>query len=81
VDGARRHGLDGRRRLQELHVEVRRHNVIGELVTCDGEVTDVDAATGRVDIRLAAVNQDGEESARGSAVVVLPTGGGEAGRS
>jgi acyl dehydratase len=58
--------------LRELDVQVRRHNVIGELVTCDGEVTSVDAETGEIALALRAVNQDGEESARGSALVELP---------
>lgn len=58
--------------LQALDVQVRRHNVLGELVTCDGEVSGVDLATGTVTIRLHAENQDGHESARGTAEVVLP---------
>jgi hypothetical protein len=58
--------------LRNLDVQVRRHNVLGELVTCDGHVTGVDPSTGTVDIALTAVNQDGHESARGTAVVVLP---------
>jgi hypothetical protein len=35
----------------------------------------VDAATGVVELDLAAVNQDGHESARGTAEVVLPRRG------
>ena len=58
--------------LTDLDVEVRRHNLIGELVTCQGEVTAVDPSTGAVDVRLEASNQDGEESARGTARVILP---------
>lgn len=58
--------------LKHLDVQVRRHNVIGELVTCDGTVTSADPATGLVELTLRAVNQDGEESARGTARVVLP---------
>ncbi len=58
--------------LQYLDVQVRRHNVLGELVTCDGYVTVVDGQTGTVDITLHAENQDGHESARGTAKVVLP---------
>lgn len=58
--------------LRKLAVQVRRHNVIGELVTCSGKVVAVDAGAGSVTIELHAVNQDGHESARGSAEVVLP---------
>jgi hypothetical protein len=58
--------------LQYLDVQVRRHNVIGELVTVTAAVTDVDTATGVVSIKIDAVNQDGHESARGTAKVVLP---------
>lgn len=58
--------------LRYLDVQVRRHNVLGELVTCDGYVSAVDVPTGTVDITLNAVNQDGHESARGTAKVILP---------
>jgi acyl dehydratase len=58
--------------LRRLSVQIRRHNVIGELVTCTGSVKAVDPATGVVELELAAANQDGHESARGSAEVVLP---------
>lgn len=58
--------------LKYLDVQVRRHNVIGELVTCDGVVTAVDPVTRTVEIKLDAINQDGHESARGVARVVLP---------
>jgi acyl dehydratase len=58
--------------LRYLNVEVRRHNVLGELVTAEGHVTAVDTNTGKVEIRLEATNQDGQESARGTAEVVLP---------
>lgn len=58
--------------LRRIGVQVRRHNMIGELVTCGGTVREVDPATGTVRLELTAVNQDGAESARGSAEVVLP---------
>lgn len=58
--------------LKRLMVQVRRHNVLGELVTCSGTVRSADTATGEVELELHAVNQDGEESARGTATVVLP---------
>jgi len=59
--------------LQYLDVQVRRHNLIGELVTIDAVVTAVDTATGLIDIKIDAANQDGRESARGTAKVRLPT--------
>lgn len=62
--------------LQYLDVQVRRHNVIGELVTCRGEVTGVDLGTRTVTASLEATNQDGHESARGTARIVLPSSGG-----
>lgn len=58
--------------LQRLSVQVRRHNLIGELVVCAGKVEQVDASTGIVRVALEAKNQDGAESARGFAVVKLP---------
>lgn len=58
--------------LRRMNVEVRRHNVLGELVTIDGVVTSVDPLSGVVGLQLNAVNQDGHESARGTAEVVLP---------
>ncbi|WP_214105253.1 FAS1-like dehydratase domain-containing protein [Acrocarpospora catenulata] len=62
--------------LRTLDVQVRRHNVLGELVTCWGEVTEVDTATRTVTVQLMATNQDGHESARGTAEVVLPSSAG-----
>jgi acyl dehydratase len=59
--------------LRRLRVEVRRHNLIGELVTCRGEVVEVDRADNSVRVLLQAENQDGFESARGEAEVVLPS--------
>ena len=64
--------------LRRLNVEVRRHNVLGELVTCAGKVRSVDPATGVVELDLMATNQDEHESARGSAEVVLPRRAGDA---
>lgn len=58
--------------LKKLDTQVRRHNVLGELVTLDGSVSSVDTATGAVELTLNAVNQDGHESARGTATVILP---------
>jgi acyl dehydratase len=59
--------------LTDLDVQVRRHNLIGELVTCGGTVRAVDPDTGEVSLDLRAWNQDSEESARGTAVVRLPS--------
>jgi acyl dehydratase len=59
--------------LRRLNVEVRRHNVLGELVTCAGTVRSVDPTSGVVELDLIATNQDEHESARGSAEVVLPS--------
>jgi acyl dehydratase len=58
--------------LRRLSVQVRRHNVLGELVTLAGRVQAVDLESGTVSLELHAQNQDGHESARGSAEVVLP---------
>jgi acyl dehydratase len=57
---------------RRLNVQVRRHNVLGELVTCEGKVRSVEASTGVVELELWATSQDGHESARGTAEVVLP---------
>jgi len=58
--------------LKVLDIQVRRHNVLGELVTCEGTVKAVRPDAGEVDLYLIARNQDGHESARGTATVVLP---------
>jgi N-terminal half of MaoC dehydratase len=58
--------------LKQVNVQVRRHNMLGELVTCSGTVYSVDTHTGAVGIELVATNQDGHESARGTAEVILP---------
>ena len=59
--------------LRTLTAQVRRHNVIGELVTLDGKVTAVDRSSRVVSVSLSAVNQDGHTSAIGQAAVVLPS--------
>lgn len=58
--------------LRRVNVQVRRHNLIGELVTCMGSVYAVDRDTGLVSVELLGENQDGAESARGTAEIVLP---------
>lgn len=58
--------------LSSLDVQVRRHNLIGDLVTLDGTVVEVERDTGSVTVSLEARDHRGNESARGSATVVLP---------
>src|SRR5712664_3629580 len=60
--------------LGRLAVQVRRHNLIGDTTWCRGRVTDKAMVDGRgeVTLGLTAVNQRGETSAAGQAVVVLP---------
>jgi len=58
--------------LAQLDVQVRRHNLIGDLVTMEGTVISVTPEDGTVDVRLNAHDHRGEESARGTARVVLP---------
>jgi hypothetical protein len=58
--------------------QIRRHNVVGEIIWVDGEVTNIEAdARGDklVHISQRATNQDGELSASAHAVVRLPSGG------
>jgi acyl dehydratase len=63
--------------LSELYVEVRRFNLIGDLTRCRGVVSELtppgDDGYGTVRVRVAAVNQRGEETALGWAVVRLPS--------
>ncbi|HVA37234.1 MAG TPA: MaoC family dehydratase N-terminal domain-containing protein [Candidatus Dormibacteraeota bacterium] len=60
--------------LERLHVEVRRHNLIGDLTTCHGRVTAVHAEqAGSVDLDVWAQNQRGEVTAKGTARVRLPS--------
>jgi acyl dehydratase len=56
--------------LSKLDVRVLRHNLMGDVTRCHGEVTAVNGGT--VDIRLWAENQRGETTAAGTAVVELP---------
>ena len=59
--------------LTHLFVELRRHNLEGELLTIETEVVGKREAEGRklVDFALVAYNQDGELSARGRASAEL----------
>ena len=61
--------------LRRLYVEVRRHNLSGDIVRIDGSVESVAplaAGGGTVRCALTAVNQRGELSATGFAEVELP---------
>ena len=63
--------------LRDLYVEVRRHNIAGDLTHCLGVVTGKRAESGRhlVDCDIRAENQRGEVTAKGRATVELPTRG------
>jgi acyl dehydratase len=60
--------------LARLAVQVRRHNLIGDTTWCRGTVTGraLVQDRGEVTLGLTAVNQRGETTAVGEAVVVLP---------
>jgi acyl dehydratase len=58
--------------VQELYCEVRRFNMIGDLTTCKGKVVSRDEASATVKLEVAAVDQRGETTASGWAVVRLP---------
>lgn len=58
--------------LAELEVKLRAPDVFGDVIRCSGTVSAVDSETGRVSIDLQSVNQIGDITATGSAVVVLP---------
>jgi acyl dehydratase len=61
--------------LRRLRGEVRRFNVIGDTTYCTGKVARkyVEDGEHRVEIEMAAVNQRGEVTCPGLAVVSLPT--------
>jgi acyl dehydratase len=61
--------------LRRLNVQVRRHNLIGDTTWCRGTVAEKTAESGDVRLELTAVNQRGETTAVGEAVVVLPRRG------
>lgn len=60
--------------LRLLNVQIRRHNPVGDAVFCHGRVTAKRVEEGKnlVECEVWAVNQDGETSAKGVAVVELP---------
>jgi len=61
--------------LKHLHVEIRRHNPVGDTLYIDGEVRRTFAENGAhyAEIAQRAVNQDGELSVTASATVRLPS--------
>jgi acyl dehydratase len=60
--------------LKRLTVQVRRHNLIGDTTWCRGTVAAKTAVEdrGEVTLDVAAVNQRGETTGRGQAIVILP---------
>ena len=58
--------------LKELYCEVRRFNMIGDLTTCRGKVISKDDKAGTVKLEIEAVDQRGDSTAGGWAVVQLP---------
>ncbi len=69
--------------LRHLNVEVRRFNLIGDLTTCQGRVTGKEVVEGQhlVHVDIAAQDQRGEATARGTATVVLPSRGSDGARN
>ncbi len=63
--------------LSELYCEVRRFNMIGDLTTCRGKVVSKEERDGRSTVKLdiEAVDQRGDSTATGWAVVTLPRRG------
>jgi len=59
--------------LECLNVQIRRHNIIGDLTTCRATVTSVDPVSGVVELTVQAENQRGERTALGDARVRLPS--------
>lgn len=60
--------------LRRLNVQVRRHNMMGEVVWCTGTVKTVEQTgdVGSVTVDLLGSTHDGEMSVKGEAVVELP---------
>jgi acyl dehydratase len=59
--------------LERLHVQVRRHNIIGDLTTCTGRITGVSLEERAIDLDILATNQRGDITATGEARVILPS--------
>ena len=66
--------------LWKLGLQTRAFNFMGDVTICSGEVTGKRIEDGRhlVELTLQSVNQRGENTAPGTAVVILPTRGAEA---
>ncbi|MDA4108512.1 FAS1-like dehydratase domain-containing protein [Mycolicibacterium holsaticum] len=61
--------------LRRLNVQVRHHNIIGDLTTCEGTVTRkwIDGVRHLVEVDVRGINQNGETTAAGVAVAELPS--------
>jgi len=61
--------------LRNLYAEVRRHNLLGDVTWCSGEVTDKRVEDGQhlVDVDLEGRDQRDDVSVKGSATIQLPT--------
>ena len=59
--------------LARLHVQVRRHNIIGDLTTCSATIVAVNPQLGAVALKVLARNQRGEVTAQGDAEIRLPS--------
>ena len=59
----------------KLSLQTRAFNFMGDTTICDGEVIDkrVDGPHHIVELKLSSVNQRGEDTAPGTAIVILPT--------
>ena len=66
--------MGDRGQLRRLNVQVRRHNLIGDVTWCRGVVTGKtdDGDEALVQLELRAVNQRGETTASGTAMVAVP---------
>ena len=63
--------------LKRLNVQVRKHNIIGDLTTCQGTVTRKwqDGGENLVEVAVRGLNQREEQTAVGTAVASLPSRG------
>lgn len=63
--------------LKKLNVQVRRHNMLGDLTTCKGKVINKSILNNehQVECEVNCVNQDGYVTAKGTVVVILPSKG------
>jgi acyl dehydratase len=60
--------------LRRLNVQVRHHNIVGDLTTCEGTVTRtwVEDDAHLVEVSVRGVNQNGETTVVGTAIAELP---------